>query len=102
MRPITLKGLQTNPMLNGKLNTDNLQLLPKIALQYDFTTHSNIYASVTKGYRSGGYNVQMFSDLLQGEMTNGMIAAIDEKAEAWSARWEETRFLITLRILKMP
>ena len=80
MRPITLKGLQTNPMLNGKLNTDNLQLLPKIALQYDFTTHSNIYASVTKGYRSGGYNVQMFSDLLQGEMTNGMIAAIDEKS----------------------
>lgn len=80
MRPITLKGLQTSPMLNGKLNTDNLQLLPKIALQYDFTTSSNVYASVTKGYRSGGYNVQMFSDLIQGEMTNGMIAAIDEKS----------------------
>ena len=80
MPPMVFKDLKTNPLLDGKLNTDNLQLLPKVALQYDFTSNTNIYASVTKGYRSGGYNVQMFSDLIQGEMMNGMIAAIDEQS----------------------
>lgn len=52
----------------GKLNHDYIQLLPKVALQYDFDRRNNIYASVSKGYRSGGYNIQMFSDLLQTDM----------------------------------
>ncbi|HJC95699.1 MAG TPA: TonB-dependent receptor [Candidatus Phocaeicola gallinarum] len=80
MMEIPLRDMQINPLLDGKLNTDNFQLLPKVALKYDFTPNTNIYASVSKGYRSGGYNVQMFSDLIQGEMTGQMIAAIDEKS----------------------
>ena len=27
-------------------------------------------ATVSKGYRSGGYNIQMFSDLLQASLKN--------------------------------
>ncbi len=46
------------------------QLLPKIALTYTFDDHmGNIYALVSKGYRAGGYNIQMFSDVLQTELT---------------------------------
>lgn len=46
------------------------QLLPKLGLTYTFDNHgSNIYASVSKGYRAGGYNIQMFSDILQSELT---------------------------------
>lgn len=56
----------------GKSSNDYLQLLPKFALQYDFDTRNNIYASVSKGYRSGGYNIQMFSDLLQNNLSNDM------------------------------
>ena len=80
MATIPLRDMQISPLLRGKLNADNLQLLPKIALKYDFSPNTNIYASVTKGYRSGGYNVQMFSDLIQGVMTGQMIEAIDEKS----------------------
>ena len=29
---------------------------------------SNVYAIVSKGYRAGGFNIQMFSDILQGEL----------------------------------
>lgn len=52
----------------GELKHDYIQLLPKFALQYDFDQQNNIYASVSKGYRSGGYNIQMFSDVLQNDM----------------------------------
>ena len=57
----------------GKLNHDYLQLLPKFALQYNFDRGNSIYATAAKGYRSGGYNIQMFSDLLQNDMQTSMI-----------------------------
>ena len=58
----------------GKLSKDYLQLLPKFALQYDFNNNkSNVYASVSKGHRSGGYNYQMFSELLQSSLKNDMM-----------------------------
>ncbi len=45
------------------------QLLPKIGLTYTFDDHmGNIYALVSKGYRAGGYNFQMFSDVLQADL----------------------------------
>ena len=45
------------------------QLLPKIALTCNFDENiGNIYALVSKGYRAGGYNIQMFSDILQTDL----------------------------------
>lgn len=45
------------------------QLLPKIGLTWTLNkTGSNIYAIVSKGYRAGGFNIQMFSDILQSEL----------------------------------
>ena len=80
-RPMSFKGLKSTPDVNGNINHDYIQLLPKFALQYDFNKNNNIYASVTKGYRSGGYNIQMFSEIVQGEMINGMIATLDENTK---------------------
>ena len=78
--PMPFKGLNTSPKVNGNISHDYIQLLPKFALQYDFNKSNNIYTSVSKGYRSGGYNIQMFSEIVQGEMINGMIAVLDEKS----------------------
>ena len=45
------------------------QLLPKFALTYSIGENlGNIYALVSKGYRAGGYNIQMFSDILQTDL----------------------------------
>lgn len=45
------------------------QLLPKFGLSYRIDeSGSNIYATVSKGYRVGGFNIQMFSDVLQTEL----------------------------------
>lgn len=78
--PMPFKGLNSSPKVNDNISHDYIQLLPKFALQYDFNKSNNIYASVSKGYRSGGYNIQMFSEIVQGEMINGMIAVLDEKS----------------------
>ena len=62
MMPETALTVQSR--YRGSIDKDYLQLLPKFALQYDFKDNlGNVYATVSKGYRSGGYNIQMFSDL---------------------------------------
>ncbi len=44
------------------------QLLPKFGLTYTFGHDgSNVYGVVSKGYRAGGYNLQMFSDIFSTE-----------------------------------
>lgn len=60
----------------GTLSTDYLQLLPKAALQYEWSKGNNVYATVARGYRSGGYNIQMFSDLITGVLSNSMMDGI--------------------------
>lgn len=48
----------------GKLSRDFVQLLPKLTLEYDFGS-GVVYLSAAKGYKAGGFNTQMFSDVLQ-------------------------------------
>ncbi|MDO4165233.1 MAG: TonB-dependent receptor [Bacteroides sp.] len=60
----------------GKESTDYVQLLPKFALQYEWSRGNNVYATAARGYRSGGYNIQMFSDLITGLLSNSMMDAI--------------------------
>jgi len=51
---------------SGKLSKSFSQLLPKFSVSYALpATYGNIFASMTKGYKAGGYNTQMFSDVLQ-------------------------------------
>lgn len=72
------QALSLAPAFNGKLDNDYLQLLPKFALQYEWKKGNSVYGTVSRGYRSGGYNVQMFSDLIKSSMRNGMQGQIKE------------------------
>ena len=72
------QALSLTPAFNGKLDNDYLQLLPKFALQYEWKKGNSVYGTVSRGYRSGGYNVQMFSDLIKSSMRNGMQGQIKE------------------------
>ncbi|MBO7136961.1 MAG: TonB-dependent receptor [Bacteroidaceae bacterium] len=81
---VPLPGLHAEPIFLGKLSDHDLHVLPKVALKYDFGQKgSNVYASVSRGYRSGGYNVQLFSDLLQTEMQRLMMQEIDAGTEKY-------------------
>lgn len=74
-------GIQTamtaSPVLNGHLYEDSWQLLPKFALQYDHQSgRGNVYVAVSKGYRSGGYNIQAYSDLAQTMLRRDMMTSL--------------------------
>ncbi|MCM1110113.1 MAG: TonB-dependent receptor [Clostridium sp.] len=68
----------------GHLSHDYLQFLPKFSATWHIRgmRESNLYASVAKGYKSGGFNTQMFSDVLQQrlmrELGLGMNYDIDD------------------------
>ncbi len=54
------------------------QLLPKLGLTYKFGDGSNVYATVTKGYRAGGFNVQMFGDIIQNDVQKNLQTVMQE------------------------
>ena len=62
-------------LYKGRLNgVQYLEVLPKVSALYDFGQGANnVFATISKGYRSGGYNTQIFSDILQNKMMNGIM-----------------------------
>lgn len=52
---------------NGSLHTTFNEILPQAAIGYRDGAW-NISARVAKGYKAGGYNTQMFSDILQQQL----------------------------------
>ena len=67
----------------GKLDSDFNEFLPKFSINYTLPTTSKscIYATVSKGYKAGGFNTQMFSDVLQQELMAEMGLAKSYKVE---------------------
>lgn len=66
-RPMSVSHTYISLMSSGT-SADFNQLLPKFGLTYRIGRgSSNIYAVVSKGFRAGGYNLQMFSDIFQAE-----------------------------------
>lgn len=79
----------------GALSRNYLTILPKISALFDLSDSgiSNIYINVGRGYKAGGFNTQMFSDVLQQSLMNvmGMASAYDvdkivsyKPEECWS------------------
>lgn len=64
----------------GHLKKDFFNILPQLAVTYNYPEQKgNVYAKVSKGYKSGGFNTQMFSDVLQQRLMGimGIGAAYD-------------------------
>lgn len=54
--------------LTGRDDQQFLQWLPKISLKYECTPEVMTYLTVAKGYKAGGYNIQMFSEVIQDSL----------------------------------
>ena len=52
---------------HGRLKRNYFNWMPKISALYNFPGENdmNVYAMISKGYKAGGFNTQMFSDVLQ-------------------------------------
>ena len=60
--------------LGGKEKRDYIEPLPKLALSYSLPYGSNLYLSFSRGFKAGGYNTQMFSDILQNQVQSDIMA----------------------------
>jgi len=73
-------GNQTLPVhladsLKGDLQIQFSELLPKIALKYEWSNRQFVYANISRGYKAGGFNVQMSADLVSKGLQPGGSAA---------------------------
>lgn len=89
--PIELTG-KKSVSYTGRLHKRQTHLLPRLALTWK-TTAGPIYASFSKGLRSGGYNMQMFSEIIQQsfrsrELTPEEVRQQIEYAPEWSLNYE--------------
>ncbi|MDE5944499.1 MAG: TonB-dependent receptor [Rikenella sp.] len=59
------------PIAKALIGNDDqqfLQWLPKISLKYECSPEVMTYLTVAKGYKAGGYNIQMFSEVMQDSL----------------------------------
>ncbi|MDR1810180.1 MAG: TonB-dependent receptor [Prevotella sp.] len=64
--------MRVDTVIKGKASKNFIELLPKFVLKYDIGKSSYAYASVSRGYKAGGHNVQMFADLLSSALQNSI------------------------------
>lgn len=56
----------------NRLKKSLIELLPKLSVTYSINSNNNLYLSIAKGYKSGGFNTQMFSEVLQRRIKDYM------------------------------
>lgn len=61
--------------VSGNESMEALELLPRFELEYKILPSLFAYATVARGYRSGGYNFQAFSNIIRNEMIMGAIGS---------------------------
>ena len=104
---VDLQHLSSHLLYSGLLQDDYVRLLPKLALKYEFGTspapsqggessplggdkRGVLYFSLSQGQRSGGYNLQMFSDLLQGALRVDMMDGVKQGVKDYLAELAAT------------
>lgn len=68
--------VKSDTIMEGRFSKDFWQVLPKVALQYDIMDNAYVYFTVSKGYKTGGYNEQSFSKISQDIMKESLMKAV--------------------------
>lgn len=76
--PMAVMTVPVDLDLHGKLKNHFLEFIPKLTISYELPMRSgsSLYASVGKGYKSGGFNTQIFSEILQQAMKAQVMAGM--------------------------
>ena len=75
---IDLSNRYPASVINAKIAQEFRQVLPKVSLKYECTPRTFAYFSVAKGYKAGGYNVQMSADIMQSQMQFDIMSAFKQ------------------------
>ena len=65
MGEIVVGSDSVSTRLRGSGSMSFREFLPKLALKYEFNDRNHIFFSTSRGYKAGGYNIQMFADIVQ-------------------------------------
>ncbi len=61
--------------MSGKKSESFFEFMPQASVSFDIRP-GNIYVSLSRGYKSGGYNTQMFSDIMQNRLSSDLISKL--------------------------
>ncbi len=90
-------GFPGMPEISGTVDEEYRQLLPRASVSYKWTERLMTYASVSRGYRAGGYN---FNTMPMGDRT------YDEES-SWTyelgmkSRWFDDRLMLNLALFRI-
>ncbi len=79
----------------GSNSVDAVELLPSLSVSYK-GSWGNVYASARKGFKAGGFNTQLFSDILQEKMTNALLGSNAESDASSTVYKPETNWTYEL------
>lgn len=71
--------LRVTSRLKGSETQSSLQLLPKVALKYSPTSDFTAYFSFAKGHKAGGFNEQIFADLIMQQQQSDLMNTVMKK-----------------------
>lgn len=74
--PMINSPFSSTSRYDGVIRHDYTQVLPRVTLSYDLPNKNLVYATVSKGFRSGGYNIQKFGDMIPTSLKNEMMATL--------------------------
>ena len=80
LHPIMNNYMPLSTRFNGKEKLSTTEIMPKASIAYKHSK-GNIYASVAKGYKAGGFNTQLFSDILQNRMKSNLMGKFGVQPE---------------------
>ena len=84
-----------NTVFKGQKAVDALVLLPTLSVSYG-GNWGNVYASARKGFKAGGFNTQLFSDILKQKMMNSFVGSDDDIDASSTVYKPETNWTIEL------
>ncbi len=71
--PVPKIPVDGDTTMQGNFSKSYTKILPKFALKYQPAETAFIYLSASKGYKTGGYNEQAFSKLLQNSLMESLM-----------------------------
>lgn len=72
--PVDISSMYEETVIDLSTSQDFWQVLPKVSLKYECTPRTFTYLSVAKGYKTGGYNVQLSADVMKAQMQYDMMS----------------------------
>ena len=77
--PVIPDYREVNTVFDGRTTNSYLEFIPKLSALYDFGDFGGngglrLFATFSKGYKAGGFNTQIFSDILQNMMIGDLMS----------------------------